>query len=195
LIPYLAAGLLLWVCVLNSGIHATIAGILLAFFIPLKAGDAKPLTKLEHAISPWVAYFILPVFAFANTGISMEGVSIDLLTLPITTGIASGLFFGKQAGVMLLSAIGVRTGLCKLPRNITWIEYYGMALVTGVGFTMSLFVGTLAFDDLHTQTAVHLGIIIGSLASGLAGYVVLRIVGHKHSIGSSAPKMNEELNY
>jgi NhaA family Na+:H+ antiporter len=179
LIPYLAIGLMLWVCVLNSGIHATIAGVLLAFFIPLQAGKARLLIKLEHAISPWVAYLILPVFAFANAGISIKSISIGLITSPITIGVASGLFFGKQAGVMLLSAIGVRTGLCKLPHNVTWVEYYGMALITGVGFTMSLFIGALAFNDSSAQTAARLGIITGSIASGLAGYTVMKIVGHK----------------
>ena len=122
---------------------------------------------------------VLPIFAFVNAGVSLKGLSIELLMQPITLGIAAGLFFGKQIGVMGLTALGVMTKLCKLPEQVSWKQYYGMALITGIGFTMSLFIGTLAFDDVEHQTAVRFGVLIGSAVSGLLGYVVLRITSKK----------------
>ncbi len=175
--PYILIGVFLWACVLKSGIHATLAGVVLAFFIPLRKTNARgkaPLRELEHNLHPWIAYAILPLFAFANAGVSLQGLSLDSLTEPITLGIAAGLFFGKQIGVMLMTGLGVATKLCSLPEGISWREYYGMALLTGIGFTMSLFIGGLAFATDEHQTAVRLGVIIGSVLSGGLGYLLLR---------------------
>ncbi len=178
LAPYIVVGTILWACVLKSGVHATLAGVVLAFFIPLRAKNklgGSPARSLEHGLHPWVSYAVLPIFAFANAGVSLKGLSIDMFMQPITLGIALGLFFGKQIGIMSITAIGVFTKICSLPKGVTWPQYYGMALVTGIGFTMSLFIGTLAFDDSSNQTAVRLGVILGSLLSGISGYVLLRI--------------------
>lgn len=176
--PYLVVGVILWACVLKSGVHATLAGVLLAFFIPLNATNEQgesPAKVLENTLHPWVAYMILPIFAFANAGVSLHGLSFSVLMQPITLGIAAGLFFGKQFGVMIFSALGVALKLCKLPTGISWRQYYGMALTTGIGFTMSLFIGTLAFYDAEHQTAVRLGVLLGSLLSGIFAYLVLRV--------------------
>ena len=175
--PYMLVGIVLWACVLKSGVHATLAGVLLAFFIPLRAENVhgeSPARWLEHSLHKWVAYGILPVFAFANAGVSLSGLSFELLLQPITLGIAAGLFFGKQIGVMSFTALGVMTKICQLPQGVSWSQYYGMSLVTGVGFTMSLFIGTLAFDDPEHLTAVRLGVLLGSTFAGIAGYLVLR---------------------
>ncbi len=175
--PYMLVGIILWACVLKSGVHATLAGVVLAFFIPMKGKNTtepSPLKSLEHSLHPWIAFAILPLFAFANAGVSLQGLSLEMLTQPITLGIIAGLFVGKQIGVMFFSAIAVGLRICKLPDGVSWLHFYGMALITGVGFTMSLFVGTLAFIDVEHQTAVRLGVIVGSLASGLAGYLLLR---------------------
>ena len=175
--PSILTGIFLWTCVLKSGVHATLAGVILAFFIPLKTKNGNgefPLRKLEHALHPWVAYMVLPVFAFANAGVSLEGVSLDVMLQPITLGVAAGLFFGKQLGIMGMTALGVMIKFCQLPQGVGWRQYYGMSLITGVGFTMSLFIGTLAFEDMQNQTAVRLGVLTGSLLSGLLGYIILR---------------------
>lgn len=174
---YLILGWILWVCILKSGVHATISGILLAFFVPLKIDNMSnnsPLKKLEHYIHPWVSFVILPLFAFFNAGISFKEVSLNLLTQPIALGIFIGLFIGKQLGVMLFSVIGIKLQYCKLPEGTTWLQYYGMAVITGVGFTMSLFIGMLAFHDFEQQTSMRLGVIIGSLLSGIVGYTILK---------------------
>ena len=178
LAPYMITGLFLWVCVLKSGVHATLAGVILALAIPLtpKNEDKKsPLRDLEHGLHPWVAYGILPIFAFANAGVSLQGLTLDILFEPITLGIAAGLILGKQIGVMAFTAAGNAMGLCQLPSGVNWKQYYGMALITGIGFTMSLFIGTLAFNDVEKQTAVRLGVIIGSCVAGILGYLVLRM--------------------
>ena len=175
--PYIVIGVFLWACVLKSGVHATLAGVVLAFFIPLKKlnEDGKaPLLELEHGLHPWVAYMILPVFAFANAGVSLQGITLDVLMQPITLGIAAGLFFGKQIGVTLFTLLGMALRICRLPDGVSFKQYYGMALITGVGFTMSLFIGTLAFDDDAHQTAVRLGVLLGSFLSGVSGYLLLR---------------------
>lgn len=177
LTPYILVGIILWACVLKSGVHATLAGVVIAMFIPLRAKNklgGSPARSLEHGLHPWIAYAILPVFAFANAGVSLEGLSLDMLMQPITLGIALGLFFGKQIGIMLITALGVVTRVCTLPEGVSWKQYYGMALITGIGFTMSLFIGTLAFDSTEHQTAVRLGVITGSLLSGITGYLLLR---------------------
>jgi len=162
--------------VLKSGVHATLAGVLLALTIPLKQrdGDKALLHRVEHALHPWVAFLILPVFAFANAGVSLSGLSFRDLAEPLTLGVAAGLFLGKQAGVFLATWIGVRSGIARLPDGVNWRHIYGVACLTGVGFTMSLFIGSLAFDTDGAMDAVRLGVIVGSLLSGFLGYAVLR---------------------
>jgi len=176
--PYLLIGLIMWVAVLKSGVHATLAGIILAFFIPIRDSDreASPLHDLEHDLHTAVAFFILPLFAFANAGISLAGVSWDYLLHPVPLGIAAGLFVGKQLGVFLFCWIGVRFGLARLPDDLSWMQVYGIALLCGVGFTMSLFLGSLAFESSGVNLLFddRLGIIAGSLLSGIGGYLVLR---------------------
>jgi len=188
LTPYIVLGIILWACVLKSGVHATLAGVVMALFIPLKKKDVDgkiPLKRMEHSLHPWVAYAILPIFAFANAGVPLTGLSWDMLMQPITLGIAAGLFFGKQIGVMLLTFISVSLKICVLPRGVTWAQYYGMALLTGIGFTMSLFIGTLAFEDVEHQNAVRLGVIIGSVLCGVLGYLMLRFTSNQDPVGSS----------
>ena len=157
-------------------------GVVIALFIPLRAKNklgGSPARSLEHGLHPWVAYGILPIFAFTNAGVSLQGLSLELLLHPITLGITLGLFFGKQIGIMLATAISVALNLCKLPKGVSWQQYYAMSLVTGIGFTMSLFIGTLAFDNVENQTYVRLGVISGSLLSGISGYILLRITCKK----------------
>ena len=175
---YVVAGVFLWVCVLKSGVHATLAGVAIGFAIPLRAEDEEghcPLTHLEHTLHPWVSYGILPLFAFANAGVSLSGLSLAALLEPIPLGIASGLFFGKQIGVLGFTALAILLGLSRKPAGATWMQFYGIALLTGVGFTMSLFIGTLAFEDPVHMARVRVGVISGSLLSALAGYAVLRL--------------------
>ena len=176
--PYVILGILLWMFVLKSGIHASLAGVLLAQFIPMKPKDTSahsPLYKLEHSIEPWVNFIILPIFAFANAGVSFSGMKLNLLWDPVTLGIILGLFFGKQIGVMLFTYLGSILKICKLPSDISWAQYYGLSLVTGIGFTMSLFIGSLAFTDPEYQTSVRLGVLIASLLAGIFGYLTLRL--------------------
>ncbi len=176
--PYVLVGILLWVFVLKSGIHASLAGVVLAQFIPINAknsSDHSPLYKLEHSIEPWVNFMILPIFAFANAGVSFSGMKLNLLWDPVTLGIILGLFFGKQIGVMLFTYIGSLLRICKLPSDVSWAQYYGLSIVTGIGFTMSLFIGSLAFTDPEYQTSVRLGVLIASLFAGVLGYLTLRI--------------------
>ena len=176
--PYIIIGILLWIFVLKSGIHASLAGVLLAQFIPLRSNnssDHSPLSKLEHSIEPWVNFTILPIFAFANAGVSFSGMELNLLWDPVTLGIILGLFFGKQIGVMSFTYIGSLLRLCKLPPDISWAQYYGLSLVTGIGFTMSLFIGSLAFTDPEYQTSVRLGVLLASLLAGVLGYLTLRL--------------------
>ena len=175
--PYVILGILLWMFVLKSGIHASLAGVLLAQFIPMKPKDTSahsPLYKLEHSIEPWVNFIILPIFAFANAGVSFSGMKLNLLWDPVTLGIILGLFFGKQIGVMLFTYLGSILKICKLPSDISWAQYYGLSLVTGIGFTMSLFIGSMAFTDPEYQTSVRLGVLIASLLAGIFGYLTLR---------------------
>jgi NhaA family Na+:H+ antiporter len=174
--PYLIVGIVMWVFVLKSGVHATLAGVLTALTIPLKPkdGDKALLYKMEHGLHPWVAFLILPVFAFANAGVNFTGIGIDDLLQPLTLGIAVGLFLGKQIGVFLATWIGVKSGLAQLPKNVTWRHVYAVACLTGVGFTMSLFIGSLAFGAADEMNSVRLGVVLGSVLSGLFGYVLLK---------------------
>lgn len=184
LVPYILVGFVLWAAVLKSGVHATLAGVVTAFFIPFKKGPGEPYTqleKLEHELHPSVAYGILPLFAFANAGISFDGVGMDSLLHPVPIGIATGLFFGNQVGVFGLSWLTIKLGMSRLPEGVSWIQLYGVAILCGIGFTMSLFVGSLAFEQGGPDYTVddRLGILLGSLASGMLGYAVLRRVADK----------------
>ena len=175
-LPYLIIGILLWYFTRESGIHATISGVLLACAIPhrKKEKDFSLLVKIEHAISPYVAFGIMPLFAFANAGVSLEGISFSSLLLPVPLGILLGLFVGKQIGVFLFSYISIKLGFAQMPNNSNWINFYGVGILTGIGFTMSLFVGNLAFID-NTQyiDGVKLGVLSGSLLSTLFGYFLI----------------------
>jgi NhaA family Na+:H+ antiporter len=178
LAPYLMIGAVMWVAVLKSGVHATLAGVVLAMFIPLRSPpdrQVSPLKDLEHDLHPAVAFGILPIFAFANAGIALGGVSFDYLLHPVPLGIALGLVVGKQIGVFGSCWLLVKLGLARLPKGIGWGALYGVALLCGVGFTMSLFIGSLAFEHSQVDRLFdeRLGIIAGSLVSGLAGYLVL----------------------
>ncbi len=182
LTPYILVGIILWVAVLKSGVHATLAGVVLAFFIPLKtdAKDERSLSKtLEHDLHDSVSYVIIPVFAFANAGVPLDGLSINTLLEPIPLGIILGLFFGKQIGVMLFSFIAVKSGIASLPEDINWKQLYGVSLLCGVGFTMSLFIGSLAFEQGGTEAILmndRLGILAGSTLSAIVGYFYLNKV-------------------
>lgn len=178
LAPYVLAGVFVWVCVLKSGVHATLAGVAIGFSVPLRpkdnAGEA-PLTHLEHMLHPWVTYAILPIFAFANAGVSLTGTSVAAALSPLTLGIGLGLFVGKQVGVLAFSWLAIRLGIGSMPAGATWSHIYGVALLTGIGFTMSLFIGTLAFDDPALAAPVRIGVLGGSLLCGALGYLVLRL--------------------
>ena len=176
--PYLLVGLFLWFFTHESGIHSTISGVLLALTIPHNKGKESfsLLLKLEHFFSPYVAFGIMPLFALANAGVSLENLSIKSLFDPVPLGILCGLFFGKQIGVLLFSFLSIKFKLAEMPSKTSWIELYGVALLTGIGFTMSLFVGNLAFaDNLQHIDGVRIGVLSGSLLSTLAGYFVLLI--------------------
>ena len=174
--PYLLVGIFMWFFTYKSGIHATIAGVLLASTIPhrIKDKDFSLLIKTEHAISPYVAFMIMPLFAFANAGVSLEGLSLSSLLLPVPLGILLGLFVGKQLGVMLFSFFAVKLGAAQMPNNSSWLSLYGVSILTGIGFTMSLFVGNLAFvDSTQYIDGVKIGVLAGSLLSTIFGYFVL----------------------
>lgn len=177
--PYVVLGLLLWTAVLKSGVHATLAGVALAMFIPMRPGrDGESiLHRMEHGLHPWVALGILPVFAFANAGVSLEGLSLGSLLQPLPLGIALGLLLGKQVGVTLFSYLAVKLRLADLPDGVNWGHVYGVSMLCGIGFTMSLFIGGLAFGntgDPYYAINDRLGILTGSLLSGVSGWLFLR---------------------
>ncbi|MDP1910996.1 MAG: Na+/H+ antiporter NhaA, partial [Hyphomicrobium sp.] len=176
--PYMLVGVVLWVSVLESGVHATVAGVVLAMFIPLKAAGeaegARPAIVLEHALKPWSAWFIMPVFAFANAGLSLADLSLASLVEPVPFGIVAGLFLGKQIGIVLGAGLLIALGFAALPAGATWRRLYGVSILGGIGFTMSLFIGTLAAGDGTHASEVRLGVLVGSLLSALVGYAVLR---------------------
>ena len=181
-IPYLIIGAFMWFFTYKSGIHATIAGVLLASTIPhrIKEKDFSLLIKLEHAISPYVAFMIMPIFAFANAGVSLEGLSLSSLLEPVPLGILLGLFVGKQVGVMVLSFIAVKFGVAQMPDKSSWLSLYGVSILTGVGFTMSLFVGNLAFaESIQYIDGVKIGVLAGSLLSTVFGYFILLYASKK----------------
>ncbi len=179
---YILVGVVMWIAVLKSGVHATLAGVALAAFIPMRDKDEpdhSPLRDLEHDLHSVVAFGVLPLFAFVNAGIDLGGVSFGDLLHPVPLGIAAGLFVGKQLGIFLLCFLAIRSGLARMPDGANWGSLYGVCVLCGVGFTMSLFVGSLAFENVALDTRMlfdeRLGIILGSLLSGIVGYAVLRV--------------------
>jgi NhaA family Na+:H+ antiporter len=181
-LPYLLIGIFMWFFTYKSGIHATIAGVLLASTIPhrKKEKDFSLLIKIEHLISPYVAFMIMPLFAFANAGVSLNGLSISSLMLPVPFGILMGLFFGKQLGVMVFSLISVKLKIAQMPDNSNWLSLYGVSILTGIGFTMSLFVGNLAFaENVEYIDGVKIGVLAGSLLSTIFGYFLLLLTSKK----------------
>ena len=184
LAPYILIGIVFWAAVLKSGVHATLAGVITAFFIPFKKLPGESHTQLEHMeedLHPAVVYGILPLFAFANTGISFEGMSFDSLLHPVPVGIAVALFLGNQLGVFGFSWLAIKSGISKLPQGVSWLQLYGVACLCGIGFTMSLFISSLAFEETSSELVVddRLGILIGSIASAGLGYFILRLRSHQ----------------
>jgi Na+:H+ antiporter, NhaA family len=175
MLPYLAIGILLWLCVLSSGVHATLAGVVLGFCLPL----GKPFDRLEHALRPWVMFLIVPLFAFANSGLDLAGLSADMVRHPIVLGIVVGLFLGKQVGIFVGAALPIALGLARLPSGATWRQLYGVSVCGGIGFTMSLFIGTLAFENGGKLSLVQLGVLSGSILSAVLGYALLWLNGRK----------------
>lgn len=174
--PYVVVGLVIWVCVLKSGIHATLAGVMTALAIPLSdAKGGSPLRRVEHALHPWVAFLILPMFAFANAGVSLQGVTLDTLMQAVPLGIAAGLIVGKALGVFGAAYLLIRWGGARLPVGSTWAQFFGVCVLCGVGFTMSLFIGSLAFEGTGVahEAQVKLGVLLGSLLSGVVATVLL----------------------
>lgn len=177
--PYLFIGIIMWVALLKSGVHATLSGVVVAMFIPIKSHDDpsfSPLGALEHDLHPLVAFFVLPVFAFANAGIDLRGINIDQIVHGVPLGIALGLFFGKQLGIFGLCWLSIKMKLTELPSGVSWTSLYGTTALCGIGFTMSLFIGSLAFEETGVDKLFddRLGIIIGSVLSGVLGYLILR---------------------
>lgn len=186
---YLLVGAILWLFVLRSGVHATIAGVLLAFLIPIRVSpgapdDAtSPLHRLEHALHPWSAYLIVPVFAFANAGVALGGYGWGVLAEPLVLAIAAGLFVGKQVGIFGAIWGAARLGIAAPPHRVTWLQLYGLSLIAGIGFTMSLFIGGLAFpgDELLIEE-VKIGVLVGSLLSAVAGFAVLALAPRRRAV-------------
>jgi len=184
--PYIIVGMVFWAAVLKSGVHATLAGVITAFFIPFRKEQGNALTQLElleHDLHPSVVFLILPLFAFANAGIPLAALTADSLLHPVPLGVALGLFFGNQIGVFGFSWCAIKLGITKLPEGVSWLQLYGVAALCGIGFTMSLFIGSLAFEQGGPDFAIddRLGILIGSIASGLVGYLILRLTPAKQT--------------
>lgn len=174
--PIILLGMVLWVLVLKSGVHATLAGVITAFFIPLKDRFGKsPLHALEHAMMPYVYFLIVPIFAFANAGVVLKGITMDQIFAPLPMGIALGLILGKQIGVFGITWLLVTLGLARKPHGATWLHIYGVAALAGIGFTMSLFIGGLSFTDPAHMNAVRIGVLSGSIISALIGFAALRL--------------------
>src|SRR5476651_203137 len=175
---YLVIGVVLWVCVLKSGVHATLAGVVLAFCLPLRYPaadpDRRPFIELEHALKPFVSFLVLPAFAFANSGLNLGGISLAMLGDPVTLGIVAGLFLGKQLGIFAGAAALIGLGAARLPAGATWTRLYGVGACGGIGFTMSLFIGMLAFEGDAHAPLVRLGVLAGSILSAALGWAILR---------------------
>ncbi len=177
LAPYVLLGAVLWVCVLKSGVHATLAGVVTAFFVPLRQreGDGQSLLRhVEHNLHAWAAFGILPLFAFANAGVSFAGVGLHSFVEPVKLGISLGLFLGKQVGVFAMLWLCIRLSIAPMPKDANWTQLYGISLLCGIGFTMSLFVGSLAFEHSSFDAPIRLGVLTGSIASAAIGYAVFR---------------------
>lgn len=191
---YIFVGMILWTSVLKSGVHATLAGVALAFMIPLnskgKDGTTFSMSKeLEHSLHYWVAFLILPLFAFVNAGVDFRGISMEDMLQPVPLGILLGLFVGKQAGVFGFSLVAIKLGLAKLPKNSTWTQLYGISILTGIGFTMSLFIDSLAFNDTDIyQHSDKLAVLLGSFLSGVLGFLVLKFAPSRISNTESSPE-------
>ena len=185
---YLLIGAIVWFCVLRSGVHPTLAGVLVAFTVPMDSdrddAAASPLHRLEHALHPWVAWLVVPVFAFANAGVSFSEISWAMVTGPICIGIVAGLFLGKQLGILSSAWIATRLGIARPPGDTTFRHIHGVATVCGVGFTMCLYIASLAFDTEAQENAAKIGVLVGSLLSGLVGYIALRSASRQ----SAAPR-------
>lgn len=185
-IPYILLSILMWAFVLKSGVHATLAGVAAAMAVPLIArGDARPLERMEHALHPWVAFLVIPIFGFANAGVSLVGVEASAVLAPLPLGIALGLLIGKQVGIFGFAFAAVKLGFAKLPPEVSWRQIHALSLLAAIGFTMSLFIGNLAFTDAAMVDAVKLGVLAGSGIAALAGYFLLR---------STLPAVNREEN-
>ncbi|MCW9036195.1 MAG: Na+/H+ antiporter NhaA [Alphaproteobacteria bacterium] len=179
---YIILGIALWVCVLKSGVHATLAGVATAFAIPLEGREGSgtsPLKDLEHTLHPWVAFLIIPIFAFANAGVSFAGIGLENFIEPVKLGISAGLFFGKQVGVFLMIWLTIKLGLSAMPRGTNWLQLYAVSLLCGIGFTMSLFIGALAFEGSEFDVPVRLGVLTGSILSAVLGFLLLRFSSAK----------------
>jgi len=191
--PYLIIGTIMWVATLKSGVHATLAGVVLAMFIPMRSKKdptIKPLQSLEHDLHSSVAYIVLPIFAFANAGINLSGVGMEQLLHPVPIGIALGLILGKQIGIFSICWLFIKLKITKLPNGMNWMSLYGTSALCGIGFTMSLFIGSLAFEetDVGLFFDERLGIIIGSLISGIIGYFILKASFKKPENDQQTPK-------
>ena len=180
LAPYLILGAILWYLMLKSGVHATLSGVVLALTIPGGTSAHTPLVDLEHALQKWVAFLIVPIFGFANAGVSLTGINGASLLQPVTLGIAAGLFVGKQIGVFGATWLAVKSGITQMPKDASWLQVYGVSLLCGVGFTMSLFIGLLAFPENEVLgNMVKIGVLMGSIASGVLGALVLVMAAPK----------------
>ena len=178
--PALLLGAIMWYFVLKSGVHATLAGVVTAFCIPLKDKWGKsPLHSLENGLTPYVLYLIIPIFAFANAGVVLKGMTFNDLLAPLPLGIALGLIVGKQIGVFGLTMLMVKTGIAKMPHGATALHIYGISCLAGVGFTMSLFIGGLSFADAEMMNQVRLGVLSGSIVSGILGYTALMLASRQ----------------
>ena len=191
--PYVLLGIILWVCVLKSGVHATLAGVAIGFAMPLQAGpDGRSLAKsAEHGLHGWVAWLVMPLFAFANAGVPLEGLSIELLMQPLSLAIMLGLFIGKQIGVFGFAYAAIKLKMADPPLGATTMQLYGVSLLAGIGFTMSLFIGALAYVDPEHQTLVRIGLISGSILSGVLGAMILAFAGRASTGKISAETIGE----
>ncbi len=190
LAPYLLVGAVLWTCVLKSGVHATLAGVALAMTIPLAEKNGTSLLKsCEHGLHTWVAFGVLPLFGFANAGVSFAGMTWASFLEPVTLGIALGLFLGKQIGVFAFVWLAIRAGIARLPEAATWQQVYGVALLCGIGFTMSLFIGSLAWQHDKFYAAVRLGVLVGSIASAIGGAALLIWAGRPSVATANTPEL------
>ena len=185
-IPYVVLTIVLWYFVLRSGVHATLAGVAAALTIPMNAsGDRRPLEQLEHGLHPWVAFPVIPIFGFANAGVSLAGLTFADLLAPLPLGIALALLIGKQVGIVGFSYLAVKAGIASLPAGITWRQVHGISLLAAIGFTMSLFIGNLAFTDVAQVDAVKIGVLSGSFIAAIAGWLVLdRAIPHEPAAGT-----------